>query len=331
MLVVSSIILFVLIFVLIIVVVNKKNEDTKYNNVVVENKHSAKNVTQKSTLHQQRYYLEYRFIPKLIIDVLEKDAENAASHLYTVNSWRPIVESMVDGFEYDWENLKTDILMLDDKKEIVFFIFPIPQQVPDAAYGAVVIDRKTKCGNYYTLESSYGGEWVLGEIIIDKKEEGLHKNYGNLENPSCKSFLDWIRNRYVKSENVMNVSSENNSSKKLQSEDLFNKIEDVDDNNYKEFISKNSNVIILFYDLKGPSLSIKNIISELSTEYEEDLKIGKCDVYETEYVENIISVHNIRVLPTLFFYKNGEIVNKHIGITYKANLKEEIEKLIANN
>lgn len=70
---------------------------------------------------------------------------------------------------------------------MALYIFPKPRQVPEAAFGAVLINTTDNNARYYTLEYSFDGAWVLGSM-----DQTTHSNYGNLENPSLKSFIDWV-------------------------------------------------------------------------------------------------------------------------------------------
>lgn len=320
------IILLVLLLVAIIVKINNNKVETKEKSTEVENKgDNTQKLNQKQTLHQQRYYLEYRFIPEMINALLEKKSKDVAaiaSFVSSVERWRPVVERSVVDFEYDWDNLKTDSMILGTK-ELVLFKFPPPNQVPDAAFGIVVFDKEAWIADYYTLEASYNREWVLGKTVINKEGEKTHYNYGNLENPSMQSFINWVRNRYEVKENTSIINKYNDQiDSNLQK--ILNKFENLDDDNFQQFISKNSNVVVIFYDNNDPSNRIISSIDTIYTKYIDRIKIGKCNVYETDNAEKIILEHNIRALPTLFFYKNGKIINKQVGISSSL----QIERLI---
>ncbi len=71
-----------------------------------------------------------------------------------------------------------------------FFVygFPEPQSIPEAKYGAILLNTQTKEFDYYTLEFSYSGKWVLGRM-----QDMQHINYGELEaQPDVDAFVDWI-------------------------------------------------------------------------------------------------------------------------------------------
>lgn len=75
----------------------------------------------------------------------------------------------------------------------------------------------------------------------------------------------------------------------------------------------------------GPCRAIAPIVSELATEYDGRVVVGKCDVEEAD---EIAMQYGIRNIPTLLFIKNGEVVDKNVGATTKSKLQEKIEALL---
>ena len=67
------------------------------------------------------------------------------------------------------------------------------------------------------------------------------------------------------------------------------------------------------------------VISELAEEYNGRIVVGKCDVEENE---EIAMEHNIRNIPTILFYKNGQVVDKIVGAQAKARIQEKFEALL---
>lgn len=75
----------------------------------------------------------------------------------------------------------------------------------------------------------------------------------------------------------------------------------------------------------GPCKMIGPIIDELSVEMEGKVKMVKIDVdNNTESPVN----YGIRNIPTLLFFKNGEVVDKQVGAIAKNALIEKINKLL---
>ena len=69
----------------------------------------------------------------------------------------------------------------------------------------------------------------------------------------------------------------------------------------------------------GPS------IDELSAEYEGKALIGKVDVEENN---DLAEKYAIRSVPTIIFFKDGEMVDKQVGAVPKAVLESKIKNLL---
>ena len=75
----------------------------------------------------------------------------------------------------------------------------------------------------------------------------------------------------------------------------------------------------------GPCRMVAPVIEELAGEYEGKVVIGKCDVEEQEDLAQEFGIRNI---PTILFFKNGEVVDKLIGAQPKAKIEEKIKALL---
>ena len=75
----------------------------------------------------------------------------------------------------------------------------------------------------------------------------------------------------------------------------------------------------------GPCRMVAPIIEELAKTYEGKVVIGKCDVEECE---DLAAEFGIRNIPSILFFKNGEVVDKVIGAQPKAKFVEKIEALL---
>ena len=67
------------------------------------------------------------------------------------------------------------------------------------------------------------------------------------------------------------------------------------------------------------------IITELAEEYDGRINVGKCDVEECE---ELAAEFGIRNIPTILFFKNGEVVNKLSGAQPKPKLEEAFKNLL---
>ena len=75
----------------------------------------------------------------------------------------------------------------------------------------------------------------------------------------------------------------------------------------------------------GPCRMVGPIISELAEKYDGKIAVGKCDVEENE---DLAADFGIRNIPTILFFKNGEIVDKIVGAVAKSKFEEKFESLL---
>ena len=75
----------------------------------------------------------------------------------------------------------------------------------------------------------------------------------------------------------------------------------------------------------GPCRMIAPIIAELAQEYDGQITVGKCDVEENE---DLAMEFGIRNIPTILFFKGGEVVDKVVGAESKAKLEEKFQSLL---
>ena len=67
------------------------------------------------------------------------------------------------------------------------------------------------------------------------------------------------------------------------------------------------------------------IIDELAKQYDGKIVVGKCDVEDNE---DLAAEFGIRNIPTILFFKNGEVVDKLIGAQSKAKFEEKFEAML---
>ena len=75
----------------------------------------------------------------------------------------------------------------------------------------------------------------------------------------------------------------------------------------------------------GPCRMVAPIISELAEKYDGKIVVGKCDVEENE---DLAAEFGIRNIPTILFFKNGEVVDKLIGAQEKPKFEEKFDALL---
>ena len=75
----------------------------------------------------------------------------------------------------------------------------------------------------------------------------------------------------------------------------------------------------------GPCRMVAPIIDELATEYEGRVTIGKMDVDENN---DVVAQFGVRNIPTVLFFKDGQVVDKQVGAAPKATFVAKIDALL---
>lgn len=100
----------------------------------------------------------------------------------------------------------------------------------------------------------------------------------------------------------------------------------TDDNFDDEVLDADEPVLVDFWATWcGPCRQIAPIIEDLADEFEGRAKIGKVDVDENPQVAQ---QYGVRSIPTLLFFKDGEVQEQLVGAAGKKPLKDKLEELV---
>ena len=102
---------------------------------------------------------------------------------------------------------------------------------------------------------------------------------------------------------------------------------EVTDTNFDEIVLKSDKPVIVDFwaEWCGPCRIIGPIINELSQDYDGKAIFTKLDVDSNPGVSAKFGIRNI---PTVLFFKNGEIADKQVGAVPKSNLEAKLQVLI---
>ena len=134
--------------------------------------------------------MQQNFIPEMV-DFVKDD-------FYPLNSLYPSDEWCDDlSFECDLEELeKEDVwedfekIVLDEGNMILLYTFPQPEDVPEARYGAILVNQSANDLTYYTLEASYGDKWA-----VCSRDTSMHSCLDFWDSADKDKFIQWVMGR----------------------------------------------------------------------------------------------------------------------------------------
>ena len=102
---------------------------------------------------------------------------------------------------------------------------------------------------------------------------------------------------------------------------------EITDSNFEEKVLKSSKPVMVDFWAAwcGPCRMVGPIMDEISDEYADTAVVGKVDVDSNQ---EFAAKYGVRNIPTVLFFKNGEVVNRQVGVASKATYAEAIDSLI---
>jgi thioredoxin 1 len=105
-------------------------------------------------------------------------------------------------------------------------------------------------------------------------------------------------------------------------------VKEFSDANFKvEVLGASEPVLVDFWaPWCGPCRMIAPVVEELATENGSAVKVGKMNIDDTPVTA---SGYGISSIPTLMIFKNGEVVDRFVGVQPKQRLQAALDEALA--
>lgn len=102
---------------------------------------------------------------------------------------------------------------------------------------------------------------------------------------------------------------------------------ELTDSNFEELVLKADKPVLVDFwaEWCGPCRMVGPIVAEIAEEYKDKAIVGKLDVDSNPDVSMKFGIRNI---PTILFFKDGEIADKQVGAVPKSVLTGKLDSLL---
>lgn len=103
----------------------------------------------------------------------------------------------------------------------------------------------------------------------------------------------------------------------------------LNNQNFESTLRQNDVVLVDFYaDWCGPCQSLAPTLESVSQKFDGKAVIAKVNVDTNPELSQLFQVRSI---PALFYFKNGEIADRQVGLQAQSSIENNIQKLLNNN
>ena len=104
-------------------------------------------------------------------------------------------------------------------------------------------------------------------------------------------------------------------------------IQQLNNSNFESTINNNEVVLVDFYaDWCGPCKALHPTLESLAQDFDGKAVISKINV---DTNPELAQKFQVRSIPALFFFQNGELIERQAGVQTKAALSQSLNELVA--
>lgn len=102
---------------------------------------------------------------------------------------------------------------------------------------------------------------------------------------------------------------------------------EINDANFEEQVLQSDKPVLVDFwaEWCGPCRIVGPIVSEIGDDYKDKVVVAKIDVDNNPEVTNKYGIRNI---PTVLFFKNGEVVDKQVGAVQKSSYTSKLDAIL---
>ena len=99
---------------------------------------------------------------------------------------------------------------------------------------------------------------------------------------------------------------------------------EITDQTFEETVLKSDKPVLVDFWAAwcGPCRMVGPIIEEISKDYEGKAVVGKVDV---DANQEFAAKYGVRNIPTVLLFKNGEVIDKQVGVAPKSTYTQKID------